>query len=82
MVKQTNDYLKRELLVCNLSHGWDQEQKTQSPKVMSSSPLLQWGAIARMRTYSYNHFGQFWPIRAILGHILEAKKDFASFFVF
>ena len=29
--KQTNDYLKREQLVCQLSHGWNQEQKTQCP---------------------------------------------------
>ena len=58
MVKQTNDYLKRELLVCKLSHGWDQEQKTQSPKVMSSSPLLQREAIARMRTYIYIYIHQ------------------------
>ena len=25
-------------------------------------------------------FGQFWPIRAIFGHILEGKKDFALIF--
>ena len=31
MVKRTNDYLKREQLVCQLSHGWNQEQKTQCP---------------------------------------------------